>query len=203
MDAEVVKHIFEPFYTTKDLGKGTGLGLSIVYGIIKKHNGYILCHSTIGIGTIFQIYLPLLDAVPVASVEMVEGPIEEVQTGDYILLAEDNETTRVLGREILEEFGYSVVEATDGEDALKKFRERSDRISLVILDVIMPKMNGREVHDAIRSMVPDMRILFCSGYARDVVISQGGLEEGMNYLPKPFTPKELLMKIREVLDNEQ
>lgn len=203
MDAEVVKHIFEPFYTTKDLGKGTGLGLSIVYGIIKKHNGYILCHSTIGIGTIFQIYLPLLDAVPVASVEMVEGTIEEVQAGDYILLAEDNETTRVLGREILEEFGYSVIEATDGEDALQKFRERSDRISLVILDVIMPKMNGREVYDAIRGMVPDMRILFCSGYARDVVISQGGLEEGMNYLPKPFTPKELLMKIREVLDNEQ
>lgn len=203
MDGETVKHIFEPFYTTKELGKGTGLGLSIVYGIVKKHNGYILCHSTIGIGTIFQIFLPLLEAVPAATEEKVQEKVQEVQGRDCILLAEDNETTRVLGREILEEFGYTVIQAVDGEDALDKFREQRERISLVILDVIMPKMNGREVYDGIRSMDPDMRVLFCSGYAKDVVVSQGGLEEGMHYLPKPFTPKELLMKIREVLDNEQ
>ena len=117
-------------------------------------------------------------------------------------MAEDNETTRMLGREILEEFGYSVIEAIDGEDALEKFRAQSGRISLVLLDVIMPKMNGREVYDAIRSIAPDMRILFCSGYAKDVVVNQGGVEGWMDFLPKPFTPKELLMKIREVLDNE-
>ena len=109
----------------------------------------------------------------------------------------------MLCRDILEEFGYSVIEAVDGEDALEKFREHSGRISLVLLDVIMPKMNGREVYEAILAIVPSMRILFCSGYARDVVINQGGLDVAMNYLPKPFTPKELLMKIREVLDNEQ
>src|SRR6185369_12212268 len=203
MEGEIVKHIFEPFYSTKELGKGTGLGLSIVYGIIKEHNGYIVCHSTIGLGTIFQIYLPLLDLVPAVTGEMVQEGLENVRGRDAILLAEDDETTRVLGREILEEFGYSVIEAVDGEDALEKFLKQRGRINLAILDVIMPKMNGREVYDAIRSVAPTVRILFCSGYTEEVVVSQGGLEKGMNYLPKPFSPKELLMKIREVLDNEQ
>lgn len=203
MDAETVKHIFEPFYTTKVLGKGTGLGLSIIYGIIKKHNGYILCHSTAGLGTIFQVYLPLHDSVPAEKREVVHDPLLEVSGKDSILLAEDNETTRLLGREILEEFGYYVIEAVDGEDAVKKFQEHAGRISLVLLDVIMPKMNGREVYDAIRKSDSEVKTLFCSGYALDVVIQQGGLEEGMNFLAKPFTPKELLMKIREVLDNER
>lgn len=200
MSEDVVKHVFEPFYTTKEIGKGTGLGLSIVYGIIKEHNGYTLCYSTIGLGTIFQIYLPLLDTAPVVAEETEVEQIAEVQGRDYILLAEDNETTRALGREILEEFGYAVIEATDGEDAVEKFREQGERISLVILDVIMPKMNGRAAYELIRSIAPDIRVLFCSGYATDVVTGQGGLEEGMNFLAKPFSPKELLMKIREVLD---
>jgi PAS domain S-box-containing protein len=203
MNAETVKRIFEPFYSTKELGKGTGLGLSIVYGIIKEHNGFVVCHSTIGLGTIFQIYLPLLDVVPGVTEVKVQDTFEDVQGKDIILLAEDNDPTRELGREILEEFGYSVIEAADGEEALKKYHEHRGRISLVILDVIMPKMNGREVFDAIRNIDPNMRVLFCSGYTKDVVISQGGLEEGMNFLPKPFTPKELLMNIREVLENEK
>jgi PAS domain S-box-containing protein len=203
MDDDVVKHIFEPFYTTKEIGKGTGLGLSIVYGIIKEHNGYALCHSTIGLGTIFQIYLPLLDTAPTVAEVTVDEQAAVVQGRNFILLAEDNETTRVLGRKILEEFGYSVIEAVDGEDAVEKFREQGERISLVILDVIMPKMNGRAAYELIRRTAPNVRVLFCSGYATDVVADQGVLEEGMNYLPKPFTPKELLMKIREVLDNDQ
>ena len=203
IETEVVKHIFEPFYTTKELGKGTGLGLSIAYGIIKEHNGYIVCHSTIGLGTIFQIFLPLLDTITAVKEVTLQEKEKDDQAQDYILFAEDHEASRVLCRDILEEFGYSVIEAVDGEDALEKFREHSGRISLVLLDVIMPKMNGREVYEAILAIVPSMRILFCSGYARDVVINQGGLDVAMNYLPKPFTPKELLMKIREVLDNEQ
>lgn len=203
MEADIMEHIFEPFYTTKEMGKGTGLGLSIVYGIIKKHNGFILCHSTTGLGTIFQIYLPLLDSIPAEAKEKVAEKVEDVHGRGYILLVEDNESTRVLGREILEEFGYSVLEAVDGEDALDKFRDQCVRIGLVILDVILPKMNGREVCDAIRNVDPNMRILFCSGYSREVVVGQGVMEEGMNYLSKPFTPKELLMKIREVLDNGQ
>ncbi|MDD2308812.1 MAG: PAS domain S-box protein [Desulfuromonadaceae bacterium] len=203
MDADIVKHVFEPFYTTKEQGKGTGLGLSIIYGIIKEHKGYIVCHSTVGLGTIFQIYLPLLGSAPASSLEKLQEKAADTEGKSCILLAEDNETARLFGREILEEFGYVVLEAVDGEEALDTFREQRGRISLVILDVIMPKMNGREVYDAIRSVDPDMPMLFCSGYTKEVVVSQGGVEEGMNYLPKPFTPKELLMKIREVLDNEQ
>jgi PAS domain S-box-containing protein len=203
MESDIVKRIFEPFYTTKEFGKGTGLGLSIVYGIVKKHNGYIHCLSTVGLGTIFQIYLPLLDQVPVVSEEKVSENMGVATHGDCILLAEDDEQIRSLGRYILEEFGYSVIEAVDGKDALDKFCEWSGRFSMVILDVKMPKMNGREVYDAIRGISPDMRMLFCSGYAQDVVVNQGWLDEGMNYLSKPFTPKELLMKIREVLEYEQ
>ncbi|MFZ2948419.1 MAG: PAS domain S-box protein [Desulfuromonadaceae bacterium] len=201
MDAEIVRHIFEPFYITKELGKGTGLGLSIVYGIIKKHKGYILCDSAVGRGTTFRIYLPLLDSAPALPGGTVQEKIEGIQGGDTILLAEDDETTRVLVRDMLEEYGYFVIEAVNGEEALDKFREPAGRISLVILDVIMPKMNGREVYDAMRSIDRNIRVLFCSGYGRDVLASQGG--EVINYLPKPFTPKELLLKIRGVLDNDQ
>ncbi|HIJ88112.1 MAG TPA: PAS domain S-box protein [Desulfuromonadales bacterium] len=202
MAEDVVKHIFEPFYTTKDIGKGTGLGLSIVYGIVKEHNGYAYCNSTVGFGTVFQIYLPLLDSVPDAAEEIIIEQMAPVQGRACILLAEDDKTTRDLGREILEEFGYAVIEAVDGEDAVEKFREQQERISLVILDVIMPKMNGMETYSVIRSVAPGVRALFCSGYAKDVVSSHGVMEEGINFLAKPFTPKDLLMKIREVLNHE-
>ncbi len=201
MEDETAKRIFEPFYSTKELGKGTGLGLSIVYGIIKEHNGYIVSHSTIGLGTIFHIYLPLLDTAPdVMSVKAPEQ-LDAARGRDCILLAEDDDATRMLGKEILNEFGYSVIEAVDGEDALAKFRELRSQIRLVLLDVIMPKINGREVYEAIREIDPDVRVLFCSGYGKEVVIHQGGLEEKMSYISKPFTPKELLMKIREVIDH--
>ena len=201
MEDETAKRIFEPFYSTKELGKGTGLGLSIVYGIIKEHNGYIVSHSTIGLGTIFHIYLPLLDTAPdVMSVKAPEQ-LDAARGRDCILLAEDDDATRMLGKEILNEFGYSVIEAVDGEDALVKFRELRSQIRLVLLDVIMPKINGREVYEAIREIDPDVRVLFCSGYGKEVVIHQGGLEEKMSYISKPFTPKELLMKIREVIDH--
>ncbi len=201
MDEETARHIFEPFYTTKDLGKGTGLGLSIVYGIVKKHNGYITCHSTIGLGTVMQVYLPLLTGSPAPVALATEEGAPVRQGSDLVLVAEDNEAARTLAKEILEEFGYSVLEAGDGQEALELFRDNRDRISLVILDVIMPKLKGREVYDAIRAIDPAVRVLFCSGYPEDVLIKQGGFESGMNYLAKPYSPKELLMKIREVLDN--
>ena len=200
MDTEIVKHIFEPFYTTKELGKGTGLGLSIVYGIIKKHGGYITCLSKIGVGTSFHVYLPLLNELaPFEEKESKEIGLTD-RGADVILMAEDNDIARDLAKEILEEFGYSVLEAGDGQEALDIFKDNLDRIDLVILDVIMPKLNGREVYDAVMAIDPSAKILFCSGYSKDVVISQGGLEQGMNYLAKPYTPKELLMKIREMLD---
>jgi PAS domain S-box-containing protein len=201
MDAEVVKHIFEPFYTTKELGKGTGLGLSIVYGIIKKHGGYINCQSTIGVGTSFEVYLPLLDG-SMSVDEKISQESDLPEKGvDIILLAEDDDDARALVKEILEEFGYSVMEARDGQEAVEIFKNNSDKLDLMILDVIMPKLKGREVYDAVMAIDPKMKILFCSGYSKELVITQGGLLQEMNYLAKPFTPKELLMKIREVLDD--
>ena len=200
MNAEIVKHIFEPFYTTKELGKGTGLGLSIVYGIVKKHGGYIICHSTIGKGTSFHLYLPLLTGLA-PDVEKLPPEISVPDQGvDVILVAEDNDIARDFSKDILEEFGYSVILARDGEEALQQFRDNLDRIDMIILDVIMPKLNGREVYEAVMAIDPSMKVLFCSGYSREVVISQGAVGRGMNYLAKPFTPKELLIKIREVLD---
>jgi PAS domain S-box-containing protein len=202
MPPETLKHVFEPFYTTKELGKGTGLGLSIVYGIIKEHNGFIVCNSTIGVGTTVEVYLPVLNEsqfVAERKSPVISVPSQRGSAG--ILIAEDNDTTRELTREILEEFGYVVIEAVDGQDAITKFKENWELISLVILDVIMPALNGGEVYKVIKSMVPTMRVLFCSGYTKDVANGQVGLDEGMNFLSKPFTPKELLMKIREVLND--
>ncbi|MBI5483448.1 MAG: PAS domain S-box protein [Deltaproteobacteria bacterium] len=201
MDEETVKHIFEPFYTTKGGGTGTGLGLAIVYGIIKKHHGYITCQSEVGAGTTFQIYLPFMAGATAVAEKSENESVLPDRRVDLVLVAEDDDAARALEKEILEEFGYSVLEAKDGQQALEIFKRNSDRIDLIILDVIMPKMKGREVYDAIRKIDPSMKFLFCSGYSNEVVIGQGDLEKGMNYLAKPFTPKEMLMKIREVLDN--
>lgn len=200
MEGEVVKRIFEPFYTTKELGKGTGLGLSIVYGIIKKHGGYITCHSKVGAGTSFHVYLPLVTESPLSEEKVSAGSSMPEKGADVILVAEDNEIARDFSKDILEEFGYSVLLARDGEETLEVFKENINRIDLIILDVIMPKLNGREVYDAVMAIAPSMKILFCSGYSKEDIVSQGALGQEMNFLAKPFTPKELLIKIREVLD---
>jgi PAS domain S-box-containing protein len=200
MDAETVRRIFEPFYTTKETGKGTGLGLSIVYGIIKKHNGYILCHSKPGKGTDFDVYLPLTDD-PEQQVPKDLATMPIVTGSEVILLAEDDETTRSLYKKLLEEFGYIVIEAEDGLQALEKYRKHQDAINLVILDAIMPGMKGMEVYHEIRALTPDERVLFCSGYNADVLEEQGTLDRNLHFIAKPFVPKELLMKIREVLKN--
>ena len=200
MDEETVKHIFEPFFTTKEAGKGTGLGLSISYGIIKKHNGHILCNSTKGTGTTFSIYLPCCGAE--AGDEGLMPPQPRPQAaGQVILLADDNESTRRFTMEVLEEFGYSVIEAEDGQQALDMFHENTARIGMLILDIIMPEMKGREVYDAIHAGHPEVKVLFTSGYTEEIVRSQKYLDESLPFIPKPYMPKELLMKIREVLGN--
>ncbi len=198
MDDKTKGRIFEPFYTTKDVGKGTGLGLSIVYGIIKQHDGYINVYSEPGKGTTFKIYLPLIKAE--AEREMPEAMLSPETGNETLLLAEDDKEVRAFTREILTEFGYVVIEASDGEDAIAKFTENKDRIQLLLLDVIMPKKNGKEAYDEIKRIRPDMRALFMSGYTADVIHKKGIVDEGLNFILKPVSPTVLLKKVRDMLD---
>ena len=199
MDQEIIKRIFEPFYTTKEVGKGTGLGLSIVYGIIKKHHGYIICHSIVGSGTTFEIYFPLVNAAPERIIPLPAVEEDKSSGRAIILLAEDSETARTMMQDVLEEFGYVVLSARDGQEAIDLYHRHRESIDLLLLDVMMPKLKGREVYDAVRCIDPTIKALFCSGYDDEKVERQGGVANDMNFLSKPFTPKDLLMKIREVL----
>jgi signal transduction histidine kinase/ActR/RegA family two-component response regulator len=198
IDGDSINNIFEPFYTTKEVGKGTGLGLSIVYGIIKQHEGHITVHSERDVGTIFRMYLPLKTYAAEERPSEHERPF--AGGTETVLLAEDEGVVRKTSRDILEDAGYKVIEAIDGDDALSKFMEYKDRIQIVILDVIMPKKNGKEVCEKILEMRPDMKILFTSGYSDDIISKKGILEQGIHFASKPGYPEELLVKIREVLD---
>jgi CheY-like chemotaxis protein len=202
MDVNTQKHVFEPFYTTKELGKGTGLGLSMVYGIIKKHEGYINVYSEPDKGTTFKIYLPLVEAsaLPEARLEAEAPPALEGR--ETILLAEDDEVVRNLTTNVLEYFGYTVLAAADGEEAVARFLEHKERIDLAVLDGIMPKKSGRETYEELRTLRPGIRVLFMSGYPEDAVGRNGVLEPGINFISKPFAPTELVKKVRQVLDRK-
>lgn len=198
MDEETRKRIFEPFFTTKEVGKGTGLGLAVVYGIIKQHNGYINVYSSPGMGSTFKIYLPIIEE----SIEALasEQP-DEIKGGrETILLAEDEPAVREVNKSILEEFGYTIIEAVDGEDAVSKFRERSAGIDLLLLDLIMPKKNGREAYEEILRIRPDIKAIFMSGYAADLMRAKGALHAGVDLISKPVAPGELLRKVRETIE---
>ena len=199
MDNETQKNIFEPFFTTKGIGEGTGLGLAISYGIIKQHSGHIKVQSEQGQGTVFRIYLPLSEG-PAASDSETE--ISEAVKGgnETILVAEDDASLRKLTRIVLESYGYSVIAAEDGEDAILKFRENRDKIQLAILDMIMPKKNGKEVSEKIREANPRTKILFVSGYTMDTIKTKELTEFGFDFILKPIRPQNLLRKVREVLD---
>jgi PAS domain S-box-containing protein len=200
MDEETKERIFEPFFTTKEVGKGTGLGLSMVHGIIQQHNGYINVYSELGRGTIFKIYFPLI-MLPVE--EGKEAILPTIQRGtETVLVAEDDAHVRELIKEVLAGFGYTVVEAVDGEDALQVFHEHKDRIQLVIFDVVMPKKNGKEVYDEIKKIQPDIKAIFISGYDANIIHKKGILEEGLQFISKPILPVEILKKLREVLDKK-
>ncbi|MEK7196519.1 MAG: ATP-binding protein, partial [Nitrospirota bacterium] len=198
MDEKTREKIFEPFFTTKEVGKGTGLGLSIVYGIIKQHAGYINCYSEPGKGTTFRIYLPLIKTA-LKEVQPVEV-IEPAGGTETILLAEDEENVRELTRIVLEEYGYKVIEAIDGEDAVNKFMENKDRIGLLLLDVIMPQKSGKEAYDRIAKIKPGIKVLFTSGYPADFIHREEITEQGLSFVSKPISPTALLKKVREVLD---
>jgi len=199
IDLRVQEKMFEPFFTTKEPGKGTGLGLSIVYGIVKQHGGFIDVCSAPGAGTTFTVYLPVAKGRP----ERRRAGVQPMRGGsETILIAEDNRSVRELTREILRKAGYRIIEAVDGQEAIERFTEFSHVIDLSILDVVMPKRNGKQVYDEIIMMRPDAKVLFVSGYAADVITDKGIRDQSLEYLSKPVSPTLLLKKVRELLDRK-
>jgi len=198
MDEATRQRIFEPFFTTKEIGKGTGLGLAVVYGIIKQHDGYINVYSEPGVGTAFKIYLPVIAEAPCEE----RPPEQQAPSGgtETILLAEDDEMVRRLQMFVLKDSGYTVIEAVNGADAVSKYFENKDRIELLLLDLLMPLMNGKEAFDEIRKTRPGIRVIFSSGYAPDTISQKMSLEEGVHLVGKPLLPADLLRKVRSVLD---
>ncbi len=199
MDEEARKRAFEPFFSTKDVGKGTGLGLAIVYGIIQQHNGCIIVSSETGKGTTFRIFLPLIGE-EIMEAHVTPESVALPGGSETILLVEDEEAVRESYGMILEEAGYRVLEATDGEDALDRFLEHGAEADMVITDVIMPKIDGKTLGDEMRKTRPDMKVLFMSGYAKEILVEKGILVEGSDFVTKPVKPFELLNKVREMLD---
>jgi two-component system, cell cycle sensor histidine kinase and response regulator CckA len=198
MDKETQSRIFEPFFTTKEKGKGTGLGLSTVYGIVKQSGGYVFPESQPGTGTTFYIYLPRVEEAieqfsPVQALEREKGGSETV------LLVEDEDSVRELVRETLITRGYKVLEAEDGEAGLRVAESYSDRIDLLITDVVMPGIGGRELVKRLLPLRPEIGVLYLSGYTEDAIMHHGALEPGTSFLQKPFTLQGLARKVREVL----
>jgi PAS domain S-box-containing protein len=198
MDEITRQKIFDPFFTTKEVGKGTGLGLATVYGIVKQHNGYITVESLPNEGAIFHIYLPYMQ-VEVDETEDATIPVKRGK--ETILIAEDNEGVRHFMREALQKQGYTIREAIDGEDAVEKFREHRDA-DLIIIDSVMPKKNGRETYEEIYGIDPHVKVLFTSGYTKDVVLDKGIEEKEFDFIAKPLSLNKLFQKVREVLDRQ-
>lgn len=199
MDEQTRSRIFEPFFTTKSVGKGSGLGLAVAYGIVKQHDGYINVYSEPGRGATFRLYLPLVIA---ETPEGITAEIEKTPTHgtETILIAEDDESLRTLAKTVLTRFGYTVIEAADGEEAVQKFKENQEIIQLLLFDIIMPKKNGQEAYEAITKIRPGIKALFMSGYAPEMVRAKVLLGDAASLLAKPLSPTELLQKVRETLD---
>lgn len=198
MDEVTRARAFEPFFTTKTPEKGTGLGLSVVYGIVKQHNGYIHLYSEPGKGSTFKIYFPAIDAFPDIKIPVVR---EAIRGGDEtILLAEDEESIRTLAERTLKDIGYTVFTALNGEDAIGIFRRHGKKIALAVLDVVMPKMGGKEAFEVMRKENPGVKALFMSGYSLNAIHEAFAIQPDTPFLGKPFAPTGLVRKVREVLD---
>ncbi|MBW2670713.1 MAG: response regulator [Deltaproteobacteria bacterium] len=199
MDKETQEHLFEPFFTTKEIGKGTGLGLSTVYGIVKQNTGFIWVYSEPGHGTTFKVYLPKVKE-GVAPEEKEQTPVGDLNGSETVLIVEDDDRLRNLTRKILERYGYSIQKAENGEDALRVSEEHDGSIDLMLTDVVMPKMSGRETAERLQPLYPQMKVIYMSGYTDNAIVHHGVLVPGINFLEKPFTPEGLARKVREVLD---
>jgi len=200
MTPEVRDRAFEPFFTTKEKGRGTGLGLSTVYGIVKQSGGNIWVYSEPGIGTTFKIYLPGVDEKE----DVLQQKKEDIPLSrgtETILLAEDEPSLRDLASRILRDLGYDLLIAANGEEAIQIAQEQSEKeIHLLLTDVVMPRMGGKELADRLKISRPKMKVLFASGYTDDTIVHDGVLERGINYIQKPFTPDTLARTVRQVLD---
>jgi len=202
MDDETLAHIFEPFFTTKQVGHGTGLGLATVYGIIKQHNGYVTVQSRVGAGTTFNIYFPARQGVtdPPDDDKPAE-PAAGAATLAHatILVVEDNEMVRLMAVELLEEYGYTVHVADRPSVALELTGRFGNDIDLMVTDVVMPEMNGHELYEQLASRFPRLKVLYISGYTNEVFVHNGTLEEGINFLQKPFTAERFIERVRQSL----
>jgi len=199
MNARTKERIFEPFFTTKEKGKGTGLGLATVYGILTQNHGHVTVESAPGQGSVFRVYLPRL-ADPADREWAAPGETQRAAGGETILLVEDERGVRRVIREMLERHGYRVLEAVDGYAAEVTFRAHDAAIDLLITDVVMPEINGRELASLLTALRPDLKVLFISGYTDDAILQNRIMNPGVSFLQKPFTPDTLARKVREVLD---
>jgi PAS domain S-box-containing protein len=197
---ENIPRIFEPFFTTKDIGKGTGLGLATVYGIVKQHQGWIEVDSTLGKGTTFRIYIPFLGAVPV-NLEIPAAPVSIRGGNETILLVEDEHPVRELVASVLQKYGYNILQAASGQEAVGVWREHKNQINLLLTDLVMPgNMNGHELADKLRGERSGLKVIFTSGYSADIVGKNFKLDASLNFLQKPYHPNTLAQTVRRCLD---
>jgi CheY-like chemotaxis protein len=199
IDPETEAHLFEPFFTTKPVGRGTGLGLATVYGIVKQNDGCIAVDSEVGRGTTVRIFLPSVEAdVTGATTDMAAGL---PQSGhETVLLVEDESAVLRLSKIVLERFGYTVLTAGTPSEAIHLFQTHGGRVHLLVTDVVMPEMNGRELAARLRETHPELKTLFVSGYSASALAPRGVLDEGVHFLQKPFSLEDLASSVREALD---
>jgi len=201
MSEEIKDHLFEPFFTTKEKGKGTGLGLAVIYGVVRQAGGTIEVYSELGQGTTFRIYLPRVEE-NAQRIEKESQAMEMPGGKETVLLVEDEVILRVLGVKVLKRLGYQVLEADSGGDALVIAERHTEPIHLLLTDVVMPGMNGRELAERMTKMHPEMKVLYTSGYAENVIAHRGVIEQGLNFIGKPYAPQQLAKKLRDILGNE-
>jgi two-component system sensor histidine kinase EvgS len=201
MDKDTIDNIFEPFFTTKGLGEGTGLGLSTVFGIVKQNKGFINVYSEPGEGTTFKIYLP-----PHAEngdiFKMSETENIPTGSGETVLIVEDEPSILKMSQQLMENSGYLALAASTPNEALALAKEHEGEIHLLITDVVMPKMNGRRLAEKLQIQYPALKVLFMSGYTANVIAHRGVLDRGINFIQKPFSKKDLALKVREVLEKK-